>query len=72
MKLITPSILKCPKIYDAPSAQGRISSKLHVQEFLPPRMKFNEVPSTAAKRALALGVHEVFMDEAFYESGFML
>lgn len=58
-----------PKLYEPDVATTQ--SKLHVQEFLPPKTKFSKVRSKASREAISNTLFELFFREALFGTGFM-
>lgn len=58
-----------PKLYEAENKT--IESKLHVQEFLPPKTKFSKLRSRAQREAISNALFELFFREALFGTGFM-
>ncbi len=58
-----------PKLYE-PEVETT-ASKLHVQEFLPPKTKFSKLRSRASREAISNTLFELFFREALFGTGFM-
>ncbi len=58
-----------PKLYEAQNSSAQ--SKLHVQEFLPPKTKFSKLKSRAYREAISNSLFELFFREALFGTGFM-
>lgn len=58
-----------PKLYESEVSTSQ--SKLHVQEFLPPKTKFSKLRSRASREAISNTLFELFFREALFGTGFM-
>lgn len=58
-----------PRLYEPEVSTS--PSKLHVQEFLPPKTKFSKLRSRASREAISNTLFELFFREALFGTGFM-